>query len=108
MMRTVRTAGKIADCLNIDPFQLALGSGDWQHIYAVPEKHLESFMKVAKKYSPSAASIGRFTGSKSILIEENGVRTNFKLIENDRIANNESFIKQITSPINFSENTNHD
>lgn len=99
---------KIADRLNIDPFQLALASGDWQHIYAVPEKHIETFMEVAQKINPSVTSIGRFTRSKDVLIEENGMRSIFKLIENDRIANSESFLQQLTRPINFSEKTKHD
>lgn len=50
-------------------------------------------MKVAKEISPSVASIGRFTRSKDVLIEENGVLNRFNLIENDRINNTQSYMK---------------
>lgn len=94
---------KIAERLKVDPFQLALASGDWQHIYAVPDEHIDAFMQVAKTLSPSAVAIGRFTRSQDVLLEENGIFNSFKLIENDRIANNASYLKQLIRPINYSE-----
>lgn len=99
---------KIADIFKIDPFNFALASGDWQHIYAVPEENIEKFMKVAKEISPSVASIGRFTRSKDVLIEENGVLNRFNLIENDRINNTQSYMKKLVYSLNFSEITHHE
>lgn len=92
---------KIADYFKIDPFRFALASGDWQHIYAVPDENIENFMTVAKQINPYVASIGRFTRSKDILIEEDGRLRKFDLVENDRISNNPSFIKNLIES-NFS------
>lgn len=99
---------KIAEQFNIDPFQLALASGDWQHIYAVPDKHIEAFLEISHKINPYVTSIGRFTRTKNVLIEENGLSSVFKLIENDRIANNFSFMQQLVHPITFTERILHE
>lgn len=96
---------KIADLLKIDPFQLALASGDWQHIYAVPENNIKAFMEVAQKINPAVRAIGKFTRSRDVILEDNGISSYFKLIENDRIANHESFMSKLTRPFNFSEQT---
>ena len=66
------------------------------------------FMKVAKEISPSVASIGRFTRSKDVLIEENGVLSRFNLIENDRINNSQSYVKKLVHLLNVSEITHHE
>ena len=77
---------KVARSLNVDPFQLCLGSGDWQHVFAVPDNNVDEFLSLAAQSNTPAAVIGEFTSSQSVLIKsEEGV---FELpcLENDRFG----------------------
>ena len=61
----------IAKQLDVNPFQLCLGSGDWQHIFSVPKQNIEDFVALAKSTKNTVAVIGMFDDSKQVSIKTN-------------------------------------
>ena len=76
----------IAKTLDVDPFQLCLGSGDWQHIYSVPKENLEFFLNLANKSGETVAVLGSFNDSCEVNIKTNTGIYELLCLENDRFG----------------------
>lgn len=48
----------IANKLNIDPFGLCLGSGDWQYVYALAPENIDAFYDIGKSTHTNVTVIG--------------------------------------------------
>lgn len=77
---------KIAATLKVDPFQLCLGSGDWQHIFAVPSSLVDRFLALAKQTETPAAVIGEFTKTTGVNIKTQEGIFELPCLENDRFG----------------------
>lgn len=92
----------VAETMGLDPFQLALGSGDWQHIYAVPQDCVSQFLSLASKHQMMAAVIGEFTENKSVRIRKNSRDYIFPCLENDRFGiGGTSWFELLSSKIDY-------
>lgn len=79
---------EVAQIIGVDSFQLALGNGDWQFLYSVPDNQLEKFINIAEENGVNATTIGKFTAEQNILLKEDNSFYEFLLIENDRFEKN--------------------
>lgn len=77
---------RVARQLRVSPFQLCLGSGDWQHLYSVPPENLESFMLLAKQSKTKVAVIGQFNNSHKVAIRTKTGLFELLCLENDRFG----------------------
>lgn len=91
----------IARQLSFDDFQLSLGSGDWQFLYAVPRENIQHFFEIAQKSDTKVTVIGTFTNSKKVIIESNNEFNVLNRIENDRFSKANSFFETITQKISI-------
>lgn len=77
----------IADQIGVvDPFQLCLGSGDWQHIYAVPDKFIDEFKHLAQVSNVPINIVGKFTQELENRIDLGDRICKLKCLENDRFG----------------------
>ena len=76
----------IAKTLGVNPFQLCLGSGDWQHIYSVPKENLDRFVNLANKSGETIAVLGTFNESCEVNIKTNNGVFELLCLENDRFG----------------------
>ena len=76
----------VAGMLGVNPFQLCLGSGDWQHIYAVPKENLDKFVCLAKSVNQTVAVIGIFDDTKQVNIKTDSGVYELLCLENDRFG----------------------
>ncbi len=76
---------EIASELSIDPFQMCLSSGDWQHIYSISEENIEKAFSLANDSQTLLTVIGRFTANhQDVVLEIESEQFELKCIENDR------------------------
>lgn len=78
----------VAHQINVDPFQLCLGSGDWQHIHAIPEQNIQALLQLADQCNVPATVIGRFTETKQVGIHTDSGVYELARLENDRFGIN--------------------
>lgn len=91
----------VAESIGVDPFQLVLGNGDWQHIYAVPEERLCDIMSVSSSIGSDLYVIGKFTNKPYVTISENGSEHILRRIENNRFGGGLSFFDILSSDITY-------
>lgn len=79
---------RLAQSLNIDPFGLALASGDWRFLYAVPEAHLEELACLASGTGTTPVVIGRFVEDEThrVVMTEGDSAHVLRRVENDRFG----------------------
>lgn len=75
---------KIAHDLDINPFQLCIGSGDWQHIFAVDKNQIDKFIKIAQESNNKVTVIGQFINNKYTALKNKNGFFALKRLENDR------------------------
>lgn len=84
-----------------DPIKLAMASGDWRFIYAVPPSKIDRFMSIAEQCNAQPSIIGRFFESSQpqVLAKWQNSIEPLQKIENDRfgIGGTRLFQKLITT-----------
>lgn len=75
---------KVAEYLNIRPIQLTFSGGDWQYLYAIPEKNIEEVYRIAKEVDCQVTVIGKFIKNNFIVTKT--IENEFKIL--NRIENN--------------------
>ncbi len=95
---------KIAEYLNIRPMQLTFSGGDWQYLYAIPEKNIEKVYKIAKEVDWQVTVIGNIIENNLIVIKtlENELKI-LKRIENDKFTklSGKSFFEILEKDIDY-------
>ena len=95
---------KVANMVGIDPFTLALGSGDWRHVYAVSPQNWKAFLEVAVLVGETPRVIGNFTEDKKVYLKEEDKEYVFRRVENDRFGGTGmSFFQKIFNGLSFKE-----
>ncbi len=80
----LKATKEVAQILNRNPFELCLGSGDWQHIYAVSPENIEAVKRLGNESDRKVTVIGRFNETKKVCIETSNNLYEFNCLENDR------------------------
>ena len=75
---------KVAKKLNINTFQLCIGSGDWQHIFAVNKDRISDFLKICSQHNKKFTIIGQFTKNTDVTIKTKKGVFILNRLENDR------------------------
>lgn len=90
----------VAKELNIDEFSLSLASGDWQFIYSVPKKNIQTFMQIAQINNTNTTVIGEFTKNSNVLLKCQNSYYVLQNIQNDRFSQN-SLLEQVSKNVNY-------
>lgn len=95
---------KIANTLNIRSMQLTLTGGDWQYLYAIPEKNIDEVKAIAKMVEFPISVIGKVIEENEVVIKT--LENEYKLllrVENDRFSRHtgESFFTILEKEIAF-------
>lgn len=75
---------RVAKDLKINTFQLCIGSGDWQHIFAVNKDRITDFIKISNRSNKKFTVIGRFTKDINIAMKTKEGKFILNRLENDR------------------------
>lgn len=81
-----RVVQQVAGLLNLDPFQLCLGSGDWQHVFAIPADKLDRFIELANHTKTPAAVIGVFKSTPGVHLKTQAGTFELPCLANDRFG----------------------
>ena len=77
---------QVANKIGMDAQKLAMASGDWRFLYAIPAKHIDLFMKLALSCQSSPSVIGQFVADpeQRVLARNGSNWDTLPRIENDR------------------------
>ena len=93
---------EVAKILNKNPFELCLGSGDWQHIFAVPKENIETIIKLSNETNCKVEVIGRFNASQKVGLETPFGLYELKCLENDRfMVGGSAWFDLLSSDVNY-------
>ena len=93
---------KIAAQIHVSPFQLCLGSGDWQHLFAVKREFINKILSYANQSDTKLTVIGEFTDTAQVAVKTNNGLYSIKRIENDRFGiGGASWFDYLSRKINY-------
>lgn len=92
----------VAKNLKIRSIQLTLAGGDWQYLYSIPKKNMETVFQIAKEADYKVTVIGRIIEDQKIIVKT--LEDEFRIlnrIENDKFSDNSgnSYFESIVSKI---------
>ena len=93
---------KIAAQIHVSPFQLCLGSGDWQHLFAVKREFINKILSYANQSDTKLTVIGEFTDTAQVAVKTSNGLYSIKRIENDRFGiGGTSWFDYLSRKINY-------